>query len=93
MPGVSRYGYETLLTVLKPLVKNGLKNLLLFGVPAKMPKDSNGSSADSKDNPVIKVLPRLRQEFPGLLLFCDVSVYFQVAAYPKRALLLTSGFN
>lgn len=75
MPGISRYGYETLIRVLKPLVENGLKSILLFGVVSKLPKDERGSSADAPENPVIKILPVLRKTFPELLLTCDVSYF------------------
>lgn len=76
MPGVSRYGYETLIQKLKPLVENGLKSILIFGVTSKSPKDEIGTSADCADNPVIKVLPLLREKFPDLLLTCDVWLFY-----------------
>lgn len=72
MPGIFRYGYETIVDVLKPLVEKGLKSILIFGVISSLPKDETGSSADSHDNPVIKALPKLRKAYPGLLITCDV---------------------
>ena len=38
LPGVCRYGVSSVLEFLRPLVKNGLTSVLLFGVPAKVPK-------------------------------------------------------
>lgn len=35
-------------------------------------QDSQGSNADSAENPVIRVLPKLREWFPNLLIACDV---------------------
>ncbi|XP_055695835.1 delta-aminolevulinic acid dehydratase [Lutzomyia longipalpis] len=72
MPGVKRYGGNILLDVLAPLVAKGLKSILLFGVIDKLPKDSTGSSADSSQNPIIRLLPRIRSRFPDLLVTCDV---------------------
>ena len=38
MPGQSRYGINTLREAMEPIVKNGLKSVLIFGVPNKMGK-------------------------------------------------------
>ncbi|XP_046679725.1 delta-aminolevulinic acid dehydratase-like isoform X1 [Homalodisca vitripennis] len=35
-------------------------------------RDTNGSSADSKDNPVLQAIPMLRSSFPDLVIACDV---------------------
>lgn len=43
MPGVARYGINTLREALEPMVKNGLKCVLIFGVPSKLPKASSAS--------------------------------------------------
>lgn len=48
--------------------------MLLFGVPSNMPKDENGTSADSPDTPVILAVELLRETFPDLTVACDVSV-------------------
>ena len=44
MPGQARYGIKKLQNFLDPLVKNGLKCVLIFGVPSKLPKVGNFSS-------------------------------------------------
>lgn len=72
MPGVSRFGYNALVKHLRPLVGRGLKSILVFGVTEAIVKDELGSGADSALNPVIRALPRLRIEFPDLLIACDV---------------------
>jgi len=38
MPGVARYGINKLREALEPVVKDGLKTVLIFGVPAKISK-------------------------------------------------------
>lgn len=48
--------------------------VLLFGVPTKMPKDETGTSADSPDTPVIVAIKLLREAFPNLVVACDVSM-------------------
>lgn len=72
MPGVQRYGLNTLRAMLEPLVANGLASVLLFGTITDLPKDNRGSSADSPANPVLRALPHLREWFPQLVVACDV---------------------
>ncbi|KAJ8978003.1 hypothetical protein NQ317_004548 [Molorchus minor] len=72
MPGISRFGINKLREHLKPIVINGLASILVFGVIEKLPKDDVATNADSKDNPVIKALPKLRSWFPNLTIACDV---------------------
>ncbi|RVE55213.1 hypothetical protein evm_000111 [Chilo suppressalis] len=72
MPNVYRYGINQLILNLKDLVAKGLKSILIFGIVETLEKDANGSSADVKENPVIKALPFLREAFPDLVLACDV---------------------
>ncbi|XP_033108188.1 delta-aminolevulinic acid dehydratase-like [Anneissia japonica] len=72
LPGQARYGVEKLQEALKPLVRKGLKAVLLFGVPSNLPKDARGSHADSDCTPVIAGIRRLRAAFPDLLIVCDV---------------------
>lgn len=72
MPGIYRYGVKTLVEELRPLIKLGLKSVLLFGVITKLPKDARGTHADSEKNPVVQAIPILRSEFPDLVITCDV---------------------
>ncbi|XP_061184222.1 delta-aminolevulinic acid dehydratase-like [Saccostrea echinata] len=72
MPGVARYGINRLREALEPMVKNGLKCVLIFGVPSKLPKDNNGTAADTPDTPAILAIKMLRSWFPDLLVACDV---------------------
>lgn len=72
MPDVKRYGLNKLKTYLTELVEKGLTSVLLFGVISLLPKDNNGISADSKENPIVKALPKLREWFPNLVIACDV---------------------
>ncbi|CAL4111662.1 unnamed protein product, partial [Meganyctiphanes norvegica] len=72
LPGVSRYGINKLVEAVRPLIKNGLSSVLLFGVPMYMLKDERGSSADKPNTPTILAVKLLRQHFPDLVVACDV---------------------
>ncbi|XP_059480137.1 delta-aminolevulinic acid dehydratase [Neocloeon triangulifer] len=72
MPGVFRFGINKLKAFLQPVVDDGLKSVLLFGVPQNLPKDGQGTNADSSVTPVIRVIPKLRDWFPNLVIACDV---------------------
>lgn len=77
MPDVKRYGINTIIPFLAKLVELGLSSVLLFGVVSNLPKDAIGRNADSADNPVIQILPKLRSKFPNLLIACDVSNFIK----------------
>ncbi|CAB3378168.1 Hypothetical predicted protein [Cloeon dipterum] len=72
MPGNYRYGVNKLKEALQPVVDDGLKSVLLFGVAQNLAKDGLATHADSSDNPVMRVIPKLREWFPDLLIACDV---------------------
>lgn len=73
MPGVCRYGINSLKDHLTPLVELGLSSILLFGIiDDSSKKDGTATAADASFNPVIKALPLLREWFPNLLIACDV---------------------
>ncbi|ORY36646.1 delta-aminolevulinic acid dehydratase [Rhizoclosmatium globosum] len=77
MPGVSRFGVNRLAAFLSPLVLNGLKSVLLFGVPNDndndgIKKDASASAADDDSGPVISAIKLIRTCFPDLLVACDV---------------------
>lgn len=72
LPGQARYGVNKLEERLRPLVDDGLKCVLIFGVPSKVTKDDRGSAADSEDTPAIQAVRKIRTKFPDLLVACDV---------------------
>ena len=71
MPGQYRWGVDRVKEALAPMVKNGLRAVLLFGVPGGG-KDANGTGADRDDAPVPRAVRALRRAFPGLLVMTDV---------------------
>ena len=73
MPDTFRVGVNRLSEYLSPLVQLGLKSVLLFGVlNSADSKDETGSSADDSEGPVIKAVILIKEQFPGLLICCDV---------------------
>ncbi|KAI8607545.1 MGC84775 protein-like protein [Chytriomyces sp. MP71] len=74
MPGVFRYGVNRLKEALDPLVKKGLRSVILFGVPREehAVKDPIGSAADDAQGPAILAIRLLRKLYPSLLVACDV---------------------
>ncbi|OTB07092.1 hypothetical protein M426DRAFT_54340 [Hypoxylon sp. CI-4A] len=73
LPGQYRWGLNKLVPFLEPLVRKGLRSVILFGVPL-LPgtKDALGTSADDPNGPVIQAIRLLRQRFPQLYIVVDV---------------------
>ena len=70
MPGVNRYSVDKLNAFVGRLVKAGVRNVLLFGVPSK--KDTMGTGAYAKEGVVPRAARSLRKEFPELVIMADV---------------------
>lgn len=73
LPGNCRRGISKVMTHLEPLVRKGLKSVILFGVPLKPgTKDAIGTAADDPKGPVIQAIRLLRARFPTLYIVIDV---------------------
>ncbi|CAE6533097.1 unnamed protein product [Rhizoctonia solani] len=72
LPGQKRWGVDRLEEFLGPLVKKGLKSVILFGVPLNCTKDEHGGPADDPDGPVILAIKKLKSLFPELYIAADV---------------------
>jgi porphobilinogen synthase len=72
MPGISRWSVKDLPNYLIPLVKQGLKSILIFGVIDKEEKDESASRADALDGPSIVAIKLIKEQFPNLLIASDV---------------------
>ncbi|MDG6910234.1 MAG: porphobilinogen synthase, partial [Nitrososphaerota archaeon] len=70
MPGVSRYTVDRLPGYVRKLLRVGVGNVLLFGVPGR--KDALGTGAYAKTGVVPRAVKALREEFPELLVMTDV---------------------
>ncbi|KAJ1911809.1 Aminolevulinate dehydratase [Mycoemilia scoparia] len=72
MPEQYRWGVNRLEEFLSPLVKKGLRSVMLFGVVKPESKDPTASIADTEKNPVIQAIGIIKYKFPSLHIGCDV---------------------
>jgi len=75
LPENYQFSVDQLEEFLLPLVKKGLRSVLIFGVLTKndpSPKDPTGLCALSSESPVSQAIRLLRKVFPDLLIMADV---------------------
>ena len=73
LPNQSRRGINKIVPFLEPLVRKGLRSVILFGVPiAPGVKDTLGTAADDPKGPVMASIQLLRARFPSLFITADV---------------------
>jgi porphobilinogen synthase len=73
LPNQYRRGVNKLIPFLAPLIRRGLRSVMLFGVPLHpSAKDALGTSADDPSGPVITAIRLLRTHFPTLYITTDV---------------------
>lgn len=73
LPDQHRRGVNKIIPHLEPLVRKGLKSVILFGVPmGPNIKDALGTAADDPKGPVIQSIRLLRRRFPTLFIVADV---------------------
>ena len=73
LPNQHRRGLNRLVPFLAPLVRKGLRSVILFGVPiAPGAKDPLGTAADDPQGPVIQSIRLIREKFPSLFIVADV---------------------
>ncbi len=70
MPNIYRFSPDTIVREAREIVKQGIRTILLFGLPHK--KDRNGSDAYKKDSAVASAVRNLKRDFPGLIVTTDV---------------------
>jgi porphobilinogen synthase len=73
LPNQYRRGLNRIIPYLEPLVRKGLKSVVLFGVPmAPGTKDALGTAADDPKGPVMQSIKLLRGHFRDLFIVADV---------------------
>ncbi|TGO87247.1 hypothetical protein BPOR_0239g00120 [Botrytis porri] len=73
LPDQHRRGINKVVPFLEPLIRKGLRSVILFGVPiAPNVKDALGTAADDPQGPVIATIRLLRQRFPQIFIVADV---------------------
>jgi porphobilinogen synthase len=73
MPEQYQWSVDRLPELLDPLVKKGLKSVILFGVITHKPnKDCKATWADHEDGPVVKGIQFIKKRYPNVLVLADV---------------------
>ncbi len=70
MPGVFHHSVDTLVKECEAAIKDGVRGVLLFGIPDA--KDAEGSEAYADDGIVQRAVRALKRELPDLLIVTDV---------------------
>lgn len=71
LPGQSRWSIEALPELLDPLVKKGLRSIMIFGVITKV-ESKIGNKAMFDDAPVCAAIRFVAEKYPSLLICADV---------------------
>ncbi|KAI9853278.1 MAG: Aminolevulinate dehydratase, partial [Vezdaea acicularis] len=72
LPNQRRRGINKLIPFVEPLIEQGLRSVILFGVPmAPGTKDALGTAADDPKGPVMRSIQLLRARFPSLFVVAD----------------------
>ena len=69
MPGIYRYGLDTLLDEMKEIVDCGIKAVIVFGVPEE--KDEYGTGAWEDDGIVQQAIRLIKKNYPDLIVIAD----------------------
>jgi porphobilinogen synthase len=73
LPNQKRIGINKLVAFLEPLVRKGLKSVILFGVPVSQGvKDAVGTAADDPKGPVVQAIKLIRRRFRDIFITADV---------------------
>ena len=70
MPGINRYSVDTVSEYVGGLVDEGVRSVLLFGIPES--KDDSGSGACSSDGVVPRAIAELKSHYDSLVVAADV---------------------
>lgn len=69
MPGIYRYGLDSLLDEVAEIVEAGVKSVIVFGIPDH--KDEDGSGAWEDDGIVQKAIRLIKDRYPELIVIAD----------------------
>ena len=72
MPGVERFSPDTVVEEAAAAREDGVRAVLLFGVPREEDKDPRGSRAWAEDGVVQEAVRRLKEQVPSLVVVTDV---------------------
>ena len=74
LPGINRYGSDTVLNEVEDLAKLNIGAIAIFPVIDPTKKDNHGSEAINDNNFLINEIKKIKAEFPEMLLISDVAL-------------------
>ena len=74
MPGIFRFGEDSVLKEIEEIEQLGIKAIAIFPVIDPSKKDSRGTEATKKDNFISRVLSSIKSKFPDMLVIADVAL-------------------
>jgi porphobilinogen synthase len=74
MPGIFRFGEESILKEIEEIDQLGIKAIAIFPVIDPSKKDSRGTEATKRDNFISRVLSSIKNKFPDMLVIADVAL-------------------
>ena len=74
MPGILRFGEDTVLKEIEEINQLGIRAIAIFPVIDPSKKDSKGTEATKRDNFISRVLGSIKSKFPEMLVIADVAL-------------------
>ena len=74
MPGIFRFGEDSVLKEIEEIDQLGIKAIAIFPVIDPSKKDSKGTEATKRDNFISRVLGSIKSKFPDMLVIADVAL-------------------
>ena len=74
MPGIFRFGEDSVLKEIEEIDQLGIKAIAIFPVIDPSKKDSRGTEATKRDNFISRVLSSIKNKFPDMLVIADVAL-------------------
>jgi porphobilinogen synthase len=74
MPDLKRFAEAELIEEVKKILDVGLKSIAIFPKTLDEKKTANGDESSNENNLVCRVLRKLKEKFPRLVVVCDVAL-------------------
>ena len=74
MPGMFRFGEESVLKEIREINQLGIRAIAIFPVIDPLKKDPTGTEATKRDNLISRVLDSVKSKFPDMLVIADVAL-------------------
>ena len=74
MPGIFRFGEESVLKEIREINQLGIRSIAIFPVIDPLKKDPTGTEATKRDNLISRVLDSVKSKFPDMLVIADVAL-------------------